>query len=197
MHRLSSTTVLGSCTPTRIWEGAPTILWNSNSTLTGFAYFFLIKFNKSQLQSALEERCRHYIRNYPVIRANLLRTETVINLRDKTAANVQDDRSVVDFLELLTSQRLYEQQSHYCFNNRMYDAASDIQLRDLATVLKKGLQKGVRFVGDSLEDAKPMLQIDRNPFLFGILYKYFSSEEISILSGTILAGVRLQLPQCA
>jgi hypothetical protein len=109
----------------------------------------------------LEERCRAYIRNQQNFRATILRTDVAINLRNAAAAYVQGDRSVVQFLELLSSQRMYEKNEHFCFGNRFYEQSSAKTMRDVAPILKKGLQKNVRFVGDSMQDAQPILQIDR------------------------------------
>jgi hypothetical protein len=71
-----------------------------------------------QFQDTLEERCRSYIRRIDNIKVTILRTGTV-NLRNAAAAYIQGDRSVVQFLEILSSQRLFEQNNHYCFGNRM------------------------------------------------------------------------------
>jgi hypothetical protein len=71
-------------------------------------------------------------------------------------------RSLVQFLELLSSQRLFEQGKFYCFGNKFYDQDDAITLMPhVPHILKKGLQKNVRFVGDSVADATPILQIDR------------------------------------
>jgi hypothetical protein len=54
----------------------------------------------------MEERCLAYIRNMQSIHVNLVRTEVVIDLKDAAANYIRGDRSVVQFLELLTSQEL-------------------------------------------------------------------------------------------
>jgi hypothetical protein len=72
----------------------------------------------SKFQNTLEERCRTYIRRIEQIKVTILRAGTV-NLRNASAAYIQGDRSVVQFLEVLSSQRLFEQKAHYCFGNRM------------------------------------------------------------------------------
>ena len=95
----------------------------------------------------------------------LVRTPLVINLRNAGPAFVQGDDSVVTFLELLSSQRMFEKTQHFCFGNRFYDSRPEgnIQMQDVAPVLKKGLQKNVRFVGDTMQEAQPILQIYRKP----------------------------------
>lgn len=45
----------------------------------------------------------------------------------------------------------------------MFEKESGQSLRGDPRVLKSGMEKSVRFVGDSIQDAQPMLQIDRRP----------------------------------
>uniref|UniRef100_A0A915NCN5 Uncharacterized protein n=1 Tax=Meloidogyne javanica TaxID=6303 RepID=A0A915NCN5_MELJA len=110
-------------------------------------------------KNALEDRAKAYIRNTERIVAYLLRTETV-NLKNAVQSYLQGDRSVVQFLELLSSQRMFEKGQHYSFGNRLYDQESTVQLQGVPQILKSGMQKNVRFVGETLQNAMPILQID-------------------------------------
>ncbi|KAL7080707.1 hypothetical protein ACQ4LE_000492 [Meloidogyne hapla] len=110
-------------------------------------------------RNALEDRAKAYIRNTERIVAYLLRTETV-NLSNAVQAYLRGDRSVVQFLELLSSQRMFEKAQHYAFGNRLYDQESALQLQGVPQILKSGMQKNVRFVGETLQNAMPILQLD-------------------------------------
>jgi hypothetical protein len=59
---------------------------------------------------------------------------------------------------------MFQKGMHICFGNRFYDQNENIKLRDVAPILKKGLQKNVRYVGDTMQDAQPIVQIDRRPY---------------------------------
>jgi hypothetical protein len=109
----------------------------------------------------LDERCRSYARNLTTVKAHLFRTDVIVNLQSSDLY-ASGDQTAMHFLELLTSQRIFDGGSHYCFGNRFYEEKSSIQLKDDPRILKRGMQKNVRMVGDNLEIAKPLLQIDRN-----------------------------------
>ncbi|KAH7689685.1 NRDE-3 protein, partial [Aphelenchoides avenae] len=106
--------------------------------------------------------CRTLIsRNVDNIEARLLAVET-IDLFDKTAvaAISQGDRSVVQFLEVLSSQQMISDGDHHIFPQKMFEKRSRHQLQRDPRILKDGMQKNVRYVGDSVEEAQPIIQID-------------------------------------
>lgn len=54
----------------------------------------------------------------------------------------------------------------------MYETESAIRLEGDPRILKSGMQKNVRFVGDNAQNAHPILQIDRK--FIGQLFKFTS-----------------------
>ena len=66
---------------------------------------------------------------------------------------------------------MFQQGKHICFGNRFYEQKGNIPLRDVAPILKKGLQKNVRYVGDSMQAAQPIVQIDRKSIIIQIQNK--------------------------
>jgi len=66
-----------------------------------------------------------------------------VNLKNAVQSYLQGDRSVVQFLELLSSQRMFEKGQHYSFGNRLYEQESTVQLQGVPQILKSGMQKNV------------------------------------------------------
>lgn len=54
--------------------------------------------------------------------------------------------------------------NYYIFANKMMRKDRSINLEDVPHILKGGLQKNVRFVGSSLKDTNPIIQIDGKKF---------------------------------
>ncbi|KAH7727256.1 piwi domain-containing protein [Aphelenchoides avenae] len=111
----------------------------------------------------IRDECRNYIgRNVENIEARLLATDT-IDLFDKSAIEdvSQGNRSVIQFLEILSSQQMINEGRHHMFPQKMYEKNSKQTLQRDPRILKDGMQKNVRFVGDSVESAQPIIQIDR------------------------------------
>ncbi|KAH7662487.1 piwi domain-containing protein, partial [Aphelenchoides avenae] len=52
------------------------------------------------------------------------------------------------------------QEKHHIFPQKMYEKDSAQQLQRDPRVLKSGMQKSLRFVGDSPDEAEPLLQVD-------------------------------------
>jgi hypothetical protein len=51
------------------------------------------------------------------------------------------------------------------FPQKMYEKNSKQTLQRDPRILKDGMQKNVRYVGDSVESAQPIIQIDRESLL--------------------------------
>jgi hypothetical protein len=51
--------------------------------------------------------------------------------------------------------------NYYIFAAKMFEKQSNIQLQNMPQTLKEGMQKNVRYVGDDIKSAVPMLQVDR------------------------------------
>ncbi|KAL7076620.1 hypothetical protein ACQ4LE_004120 [Meloidogyne hapla] len=117
---------------------------------------FIINVNNNML----DERTRSYARNLTTVKAFLFRTDVVVDLRSSSATYASGDQTAMHFLELLTSQRVFDGEKHYCFRNKIYEENSAIKLKDDPRILKSGMQKNIRMVGDNIENAKPLLQID-------------------------------------
>ncbi|KAH7725804.1 piwi domain-containing protein [Aphelenchoides avenae] len=110
----------------------------------------------------IPDDCRHYVgRSVDSVEARLLATEK-IDLFDKTVVEdiTQGDRSVIQFLEILSSQKIISEGKHHIFPQKMFEKSSSQTLQRDPRILKDGMQKNVRFVGDSIEAAQPIIQID-------------------------------------
>uniref|UniRef100_A0A915EWM8 Piwi domain-containing protein n=1 Tax=Ditylenchus dipsaci TaxID=166011 RepID=A0A915EWM8_9BILA len=126
----------------------------------------------------LPERARVYLgKKITGISAQILACETV-NLRSLGALEESGDRSVVQFLEILSSQEAFRRESHYTFGNKLFDNRGEIRLRADPRVLKEGMQKNIRFLGDSPDSAVAVLQIDpkKSPFFPNISVDVFLTE---------------------
>jgi hypothetical protein len=69
---------------------------------------------------------------------------------------------------------MFQQGMHICFGNRFYEQYANIELGGVAPILKKGLQKNVRYVGDTMQDAQPIVQIDRKPYYSTQIFSFSS-----------------------
>ncbi|KAL3994832.1 Piwi domain family protein [Acanthocheilonema viteae] len=77
------------------------------------------------------------------------------------------ERSLQQFLEIVTSQMMFHEQSHLIFRNKAYDRPSDHDIGiDGGKVLTAGMEKNVRFVGNSWEQMASIVQIDAKKAAF-------------------------------
>ncbi|KAI1700875.1 piwi domain-containing protein [Ditylenchus destructor] len=93
------------------------------------------------------------------IEANLLYCE-VIDLRALGQSGELRSRSAVQFLDILSNQEVIRRNGYYIFQSKMFEKASEIRLPNDPRIMKEGMQKNVRIVGNSLESATPVIQID-------------------------------------
>ncbi|VIO94115.1 Uncharacterized protein BM_BM5200 [Brugia malayi] len=106
-----------------------------------------------------------------------------INLHQTTAVSADlcaRERSLQQFLEIATSQMMLHEQSHLIFRNKAYDCPSDHDIGvSGGKVLTAGMEKNVRFVGNSWEQAMPVVQIDARKAAF------FKKQPLVELVGTL------------
>lgn len=105
-----------------------------------------------------------YLQRMENPRAELKATEIV---RLKAFRNgIAENRAVAQFLDTLSNQFMVKKHNYYIFANKMMRKDRSINLEDVPHILKGGLQKNVRFVGSSLKDTNPIIQIDakKSPF---------------------------------
>uniref|UniRef100_A0A915DWN8 Piwi domain-containing protein n=1 Tax=Ditylenchus dipsaci TaxID=166011 RepID=A0A915DWN8_9BILA len=72
-----------------------------------------------------------------------------IDLRSNDGNFDSRDRSVAQFLDILTTQQILKDDRYFMFASKMFEKASNIGLGDDPRILKEGMQKNVRFIGDS------------------------------------------------
>ncbi|KAI1701249.1 PAZ domain-containing protein [Ditylenchus destructor] len=99
------------------------------------------------------------------ITANLLYCEE-IDLRELGKLSESRSRSAVQFLDILSSQEIIKKNRHYIFPPKVFEKANEIRLKNDPRILKEGFEKNVRIVGDNLEDATPIIQIDHKMSAF-------------------------------
>uniref|UniRef100_A0A1I7VX68 Piwi domain-containing protein n=1 Tax=Loa loa TaxID=7209 RepID=A0A1I7VX68_LOALO len=106
-----------------------------------------------------------------------------ISLHQTTAISANlyaRERSLQQFLEIATSQMMFNEQSHLIFRNKAYDRPSEHDIGvNGGKVLTAGLEKNVRFVGSSWEQAVPIVQIDAKKAAF------FKKQPLVELVGTL------------
>ncbi|KAL3114903.1 hypothetical protein niasHT_011339 [Heterodera trifolii] len=115
--------------------------------------------------NALTGRSRAYLRSCERVKAFLTATEEV-EVRNMTVTEPGGDQSVCQFLELLSTQRMYEKNQHFFFGNRMFEKNSVLQLQGVPLICKEGMQKNVRFVGDSPQQSTAVIQLDAKKSAF-------------------------------
>ncbi|KAH7722413.1 NRDE-3 protein [Aphelenchoides avenae] len=81
------------------------------------------------------------------------------DVHSKTAIDAGADRSVTQFLEVLSSQMMYSEGKHHLFPQKAYEKGSALALQRVPHVLKSGMQKNVRMVGDGPDDTTPVVQL--------------------------------------
>ncbi|KAL3088023.1 hypothetical protein niasHS_009309 [Heterodera schachtii] len=113
----------------------------------------------------LSDRSRAYLRRCERVKAFLTATE-VVEVRNAQVTEPGDDRSVCHFLELLSTQRMHKQNEHFVFGNRMFEKNSAVELAGDPRICKEGMQKNVRFVGDSPLQSKAIIQLDAKKSAF-------------------------------
>uniref|UniRef100_A0A183C8T7 Piwi domain-containing protein n=1 Tax=Globodera pallida TaxID=36090 RepID=A0A183C8T7_GLOPA len=108
----------------------------------------------------LSDRSRSYLsRGCERVKAFLMATEEV-EVRNVHITEPGGDRSVCQFLELLSTQRMHDRNKHVVFGNRMFEKNSVVKLQGDPRICKEGMQKNVRFVGDNPQHSKPIIQLD-------------------------------------
>ncbi|KAL3122918.1 hypothetical protein niasHT_010318 [Heterodera trifolii] len=115
--------------------------------------------------NALSVRSRAYLRSCERVKAFLTATEEV-EVRNMKVTEPGGDQSVCQFLELLSTQRMYEKNQHFVFGNRMFEKNSVLQLQGIPLICKEGMQKNVRFVGDSPQQSTAVIQLDAKKSAF-------------------------------
>ncbi|KAI1727543.1 piwi domain-containing protein [Ditylenchus destructor] len=93
------------------------------------------------------------------ITANLLYCEE-IQLRELGQFGETRSRSAVQFLDILSNQEIIRRSGYYIFQSKMFEKNSEIKVQNDPRILKEGMQKNVRIVGDTLKGATPIIQID-------------------------------------
>ncbi|MCP9261745.1 hypothetical protein DINM_005076 [Dirofilaria immitis] len=90
------------------------------------------------------------------------------------------ERSLQQFLEIVTSQMMFHEQNHLIFHNKVYDCPNEHDAGvSGGKVLTAGMEKNVRFVGSSWEQAVPIVQIDAKKAAF------FKKQPLVELVGTL------------
>uniref|UniRef100_A0A0R3S4X7 PAZ domain-containing protein n=1 Tax=Elaeophora elaphi TaxID=1147741 RepID=A0A0R3S4X7_9BILA len=115
-----------------------------------------------------------------------------ISMHETTAVSADlhaRERSLQQFLEIATSQMMIYEQSHLMFRNKAYDhpGEHDIGVSG-GKVLTAGMEKSVRFVGNSWEQATPIVQIDGQISFFYAKTKkaaFFKEQPLVELVGTL------------
>ncbi|VDK74291.1 unnamed protein product [Litomosoides sigmodontis] len=131
----------------------------------------------------LSSKARDYLgKKITGLVARLLPCEE-ISLHDTTAVSSDlcaRERSVQQFLEIATSQMMFHEQNHVIFHNKAYERSSEYDIRvSGGKVLTAGMEKSVRFVGNSWEEAVPIVQIDAKKAAF------FKEQPLVELVGTL------------
>jgi hypothetical protein len=80
-----------------------------------------------------------YLRPYAEVRAELLET-VVLDLRH---VDLSPDRSVLQFLDIISSQELIRMHQHLFFKDKIYAAGSRVELQGEPRILKEGMQVGL------------------------------------------------------
>ncbi|KAL3102238.1 hypothetical protein niasHS_003647 [Heterodera schachtii] len=114
---------------------------------------------------SLTDRSRAYLRRCERVKAFLTATEEV-EVRNVRVTEPGGDRSVCQFLELLSTQRMHERNEHFVFGNRMFEKNSVLQLQGDPRICKEGMQKNVRFVGDNPQQSMAIIQLDAKKSAF-------------------------------
>ncbi|KAI1719931.1 piwi domain-containing protein [Ditylenchus destructor] len=114
------------------------------------------------------------------ITANLLYCEE-IELSKLGQFGETRSRSAVQFLDILSNQEIIRRNGYYIFQSKMFEKASEIRLQNDPRILKEGMQKNVRIVGNALKDATPIIQIDpkKSAFFPEMLVAEFLSNFLS------------------
>uniref|UniRef100_A0A8R1XN14 Piwi domain-containing protein n=1 Tax=Onchocerca volvulus TaxID=6282 RepID=A0A8R1XN14_ONCVO len=90
------------------------------------------------------------------------------------------ERSLQQFLEIATSQMMFHEQNHLIFHNKAYDIPNEHDTGvSGGKVLIAGMEKNVRFVGNSWKQAVPVVQIDAKKAAF------FKKQSLVELVGTL------------
>uniref|UniRef100_A0A914I7V1 Piwi domain-containing protein n=1 Tax=Globodera rostochiensis TaxID=31243 RepID=A0A914I7V1_GLORO len=114
----------------------------------------------------LSERSRSYLKSgCERIKASLMATEEV-EVRNVHVTEPGGDRSVCQFLELLSTQRMHDKNEHFVFGNRMFEKNSVVTLQGDPRICKDGMQKNVRFVGDNPNNSSAIIQLDAKKSAF-------------------------------
>ncbi|KAH7725369.1 NRDE-3 protein [Aphelenchoides avenae] len=119
--------------------------------------------------------------------------------RGKAVVDGGDRPHKQEFLEILSSQMMISEEKHHIFPQKMYERDSAQQLQRDPRVLKSGMQKSLRFVGDSADEAEPFLQIDPKKAAFfptgplGLFLEGFLPPTDQLLHEKIYSGKNLQV----
>uniref|UniRef100_A0A914CJI1 Uncharacterized protein n=1 Tax=Acrobeloides nanus TaxID=290746 RepID=A0A914CJI1_9BILA len=108
-------------------------------------------------------------RNLEKITAVILATDE-IDLKSTSAVSEElekRDRSVVQFLEILSNQLIYNNRTYFIYAQKMFAKANNaIQVEGDPRIIKSGMSKNVRFVGDNPSNSLPLVQVDPKKTLF-------------------------------
>ncbi|VDN00082.1 unnamed protein product [Thelazia callipaeda] len=84
-------------------------------------------------------------------------------MHNKTVTETDHNRSLLQFLEIATSQMMFDKGTHLCFRNKAYEYSSDQNAEIYSgKVVVSGMEKNIRLVGNSWDEATPIVQIDGN-----------------------------------
>uniref|UniRef100_A0A914IBT5 Uncharacterized protein n=1 Tax=Globodera rostochiensis TaxID=31243 RepID=A0A914IBT5_GLORO len=89
-----------------------------------------------------------------------------VEVRNVRVTEPGGDRSVCQFLELLSTQRMHDRNEHFVFGNRMFEKNSVVTLQGDPRICKDGMQKNVRFVGVNPNNSSAIIQLDAKKSAF-------------------------------